>query len=64
MPARGAGRFGGGGGPPPGITFDRFVRACVVVRTLTETFERLAGGRGGVAQLDYEGFMQAVLASP
>lgn len=30
-----------GYGPPPGITFDRFVRACVVVKTLTEAFQRL-----------------------
>ena len=29
-----------GFGPPPGITFDRFVRACVVVKTLTEAFQR------------------------
>ena len=29
-------------GPPPGITFDRFVRACVVVKTLTEAFQRYA----------------------
>jgi hypothetical protein len=28
------------GGPPPGITFDRFVRACVVVKSLTESFRR------------------------
>ncbi|CDO70786.1 hypothetical protein BN946_scf184798.g101 [Trametes cinnabarina] len=27
-------------GPPPGITFDRFVRACVAVKTLTEAFQR------------------------
>ena len=27
-------------GPPPGITFDRFVRACVVVKTLTDAFQR------------------------
>lgn len=26
-------------GPPPGITFDRFVRACVAVKTLTEAFQ-------------------------
>jgi peflin len=31
-----------GYGPPPGITFDRFVRACVVVKTLTEAFQRYA----------------------
>ncbi|KAG6820566.1 hypothetical protein H0H93_015086 [Arthromyces matolae] len=29
-----------GYGPPSGITFDRFVRACVVVKTLTEAFQR------------------------
>lgn len=29
-----------GYGPPPGITFDRFVRACVLVRTVTEAFQR------------------------
>lgn len=29
-----------GYGPPPGITFDRFVRACVAVKTLTEAFQR------------------------
>lgn len=31
-----------GYGPPPGITFDRFVRACVVVKSLTESFQRYA----------------------
>lgn len=25
---------------PAGITFDRFVRACVAVKSLTESFER------------------------
>lgn len=29
-------------GPTPGITFDRFVRACVTVKTLTEAFQRFA----------------------
>ena len=29
-----------GYGPPPGITFDRFVRACVAIKTLTEAFQR------------------------
>lgn len=27
---------------PPGISFDRFVRACVTIKTLTEAFERFA----------------------
>ena len=29
-----------GYGPSPGITFDRFVRACVAIKTLTEAFQR------------------------
>ena len=29
-----------GYGPPPGITFDRFVRACVAIKTLTEAFRK------------------------
>lgn len=27
--------------PPLGITFDRFVRACVVIKTLTEAFQKV-----------------------
>ena len=30
----------GGYGTSTGITFDRFVRACVVVKTLTEAFQK------------------------
>ena len=29
-------------GPPPTITFDRFIRACVTVKTLTDSFKRYA----------------------
>ena len=37
---------GFGGHPPPaaqvaGITFDRFVRACVVIKQLTEAFQKI-----------------------
>ncbi|KAF9453283.1 EF-hand [Macrolepiota fuliginosa MF-IS2] len=46
-----------GYGPPPGITFDRFVRACVVVKTLTEAFQRHDTDRDGWVQLNYEQFM-------
>lgn len=52
-----------GCGPPPGITFDRFVRACVVVKTLTEAFQRADRGDGWV-QLNYEQFMRIVLSAP
>lgn len=51
-------------GPPPGITFDRFVRACVVVKTLTEAFQRADTDRDGWVQLNYEQFMRMVLSAP
>jgi len=53
-----------GFGPPPGITFDRFVRACVVVKTLTESFQRSDTDRDGWIQINYEQFMSMVLAAP
>jgi hypothetical protein len=49
---------------PPGITFDRFVRACVVVKQLTESFSSLDGDRDGWIQLSYEKFMETVLTLP
>jgi len=49
---------------PPGITFDRFVRACVVVKQLTESFSALDGDRDGWIQLSYEKFMETVLSLP
>jgi hypothetical protein len=48
----------------PGITFDRFVRACVVVKQLTESFSALDGDRDGWIQLNYEKFMETVLTLP
>ncbi|KIM87576.1 hypothetical protein PILCRDRAFT_815137 [Piloderma croceum F 1598] len=53
-----------GYGPPPGITFDRFVRACVVVKTLTESFQRADTSGSGWVQLNYEQFMKIVLSAP
>jgi len=54
------------GGPPrpAGITFDRFVRCCVVVRQLTESFNRLDTQRSGWIQINYDTFMQTVLSAP
>ncbi|KAF8491465.1 hypothetical protein F5888DRAFT_1050650 [Russula emetica] len=49
---------------PAGITFDRFVRACVVVKQLTESFSSLDGDRDGWIQLSYEKFMETVLSLP
>lgn len=48
----------------PGISFDRFVRACVVIKTLTESFQRLDTDRDGWIQINYDQFMQTVLTAP
>ncbi|KAF9506457.1 hypothetical protein BS47DRAFT_1352727, partial [Hydnum rufescens UP504] len=47
-----------------GMTFDRFVRACVVIKTLTGTFQSLDVNRTGRVSLDYEQFLAVVLSSP
>lgn len=47
-----------------GISFDRFVRACVVIKQLTEAFQRLDTDRDGWIQIQYETFMQTVLSLP
>ncbi|GAB1523437.1 EF-hand 1, calcium-binding site protein [Rhizoctonia solani] len=52
------------GGPPPGITFDRFVRACVVVKSLTESFRRLDTDRDGWIQINYDTFIHTCLSAP
>jgi len=52
------------GAAPPGVTFDRFVRACVVIKTLTESFQRLDTNRSGYVQMNYDQFMQTVLSAP
>ncbi|KAI0941496.1 hypothetical protein AcW1_003370 [Taiwanofungus camphoratus] len=54
----------GGPGAPPGITFDRFVRACVVIKQLTETFQKLDSDRDGWIQVNYDQFMTTVLSLP
>jgi len=51
-------------GSPPGITFDRFVRACVVVKQITESFKRHDSDSDGWIQIDYDGFMEIVLSLP
>ncbi|KAJ7358188.1 hypothetical protein DFH08DRAFT_848019, partial [Mycena albidolilacea] len=54
----------GHGAAPPGISFDRFVRACVVVKQLSESFGRLDTDRDGWIQINYDQFMETVLALP
>lgn len=53
-----------GYGPPPGITFDRFVRACVAVKVLSEAFQKADTDRDGWIQLTYDDFMRIVLTAP
>jgi len=53
-----------GYGPSPGITFDRFVRACVAIKTLTEAFRRFDSDRDGWIQISYDQFMNLVLSAP
>ena len=55
---------GGVQGGSTGITFDRFVRACVVVKQITESFQRLDTDRDGWVQINYDQFMQTVLELP
>lgn len=47
-----------------GITFDRFVRACVVIKQLTEAFQKVDTDRDGWIQISYEQFMTIVLNAP
>ncbi|KAG8738934.1 hypothetical protein FRC10_006320 [Ceratobasidium sp. 414] len=47
------------GGPPPSITFDRFVRACVVITSLVETFRRMDTDRDGLVQINCDAFVHA-----
>jgi len=58
------GGFGRHGVATAGISFDRFVRACVVIKQLTETFQRLDTDRDGWVQINYDQFMQTVLSAP
>ncbi|KAF9553333.1 EF-hand [Agrocybe pediades] len=59
-----ANQTAGRGVPTPGISFDRFVRACVVVKQLSEAFGRLDTDRDGWIQINYDGFMHTVLTLP
>jgi len=59
-----ANQAGARGGPAPGISFDRFVRACVVVKQLSESFGKLDSDRDGWIQINYDQFMHTVLSLP
>ncbi|KAI0094020.1 hypothetical protein BDY19DRAFT_920218 [Irpex rosettiformis] len=51
-------------GPSPGITFDRFVRACVSIKWLTEAFQRRDTDRDGWITVNYEDFMKVFFEAP
>jgi len=59
-----AGQTAAYGAAQPGISFDRFVRACVAIKQLTEAFGRLDTDRDGWIQINYETFMHTVLTLP
>ena len=40
------------------------MRACVVIKQITETFQKLDTDRDGWVQINYEQFMQTVLSLP
>ncbi|KAL0574100.1 hypothetical protein V5O48_007859 [Marasmius crinis-equi] len=50
--------------PPAGISFDRFVRACVVIKQLSEAFKKLDNDKDGWIQINYDQFMHTVLTLP
>jgi len=52
------------GAATTGISFDRFVRACVVIKQLTEAFRRLDTQHSGMIYIGYDTFMQTVLTLP
>ena len=47
-----------------GITFDRFIRACVVVRQLKESFDSLDRDTFGKVKVDYDMFLKLVFKLP
>ncbi|KAI0272061.1 hypothetical protein BGY98DRAFT_1099985 [Russula aff. rugulosa BPL654] len=50
--------------PSSGITFDRFMRACVVVKQLKESFEALDRDSYGRVKIDYDTFLRMVFKLP
>jgi len=53
-----------GSSVPSGISFDRFMRACVVVKQLKESFESLERDPYGKVKIDYEMFLKMVFKLP
>lgn len=49
---------------PPGISFDRFVRCCVSVKALTDSFMAVDEDRDGWAHISYDQFLLMALSAP
>lgn len=56
--------LGGYGSPPPSINFDRFLRACVSVKQLTDAFRAADRDNDGWVQLNYDQLMEIFLRAP
>ncbi|KAI0271103.1 hypothetical protein BGY98DRAFT_1128248 [Russula aff. rugulosa BPL654] len=50
--------------PPPGISFDRFIRACVVVKQLKKSFDALDRDPNGRVKIKYKDFLKMVFELP
>lgn len=49
---------------PRGVTFDRFLMACVTVKHFTEAFRQRDVKKEGRLTVDYSTFMDLCLSSP
>ncbi|KAJ1752015.1 DNA primase subunit pri2, partial [Coemansia sp. RSA 1821] len=45
------------------ITFDNFINSCVTIRSLTDSFRRLDDDQDGWANINYDTFLQLVIAN-
>jgi len=43
------------------VSFDNFIQACVMIRSLTDQFQRMDTDRDGVVQLQYNQFLEVVM---
>lgn len=47
-----------------GISFDRFVRACIVIKTVTELFTRNDNDGDGYIRVNYDQFLNMIFSLP
>jgi len=56
-------KYGVRAGTSRHVSFDEFIQCCSNVRTLTDTFQKMANQSTGQISLDYETFLQIVLSA-